>query len=373
MMVRDAALMICDLNYALVTHGYGTQDGHPWNVLFDFTEPRFVDFGSIVPIQDFTGRWVDEWCNLFRRCWLTPLSFMSIGYPTLARCVNKALDVDEPIDSLLASRWLSWFPWWYRGCRRLARKDPTAYFRAMRNRIQTISPPMRRTEWSKYFRYTGYPVHDDVEHYNRKARTIFSLLQRLKPRTVLDIGANKGWYSILAARLGAEVVSFDTDEECVNSLYLYCRSAKHKVLPLVIDFTIPTPRHGRKVEFPSAQERLACEVSLALALVHHLVFSAHMGFERIAQLLAGFTTGHAIVEFVPARDKFVAEWMRPGFEWYTMDNFIKAMGRTFTLEAVFDSDPPRQVLLFRKRSMADIRPARGLSNTAPSDSRATAS
>jgi hypothetical protein len=35
-------------------------------------------------------------------------------------------------------------------------------------------------------------------------------------------------------------------------------------------------------------------------------------------------------------------------DWYDADNFVAAMGNYFRLEAVFDSDPPRKILLFEK-------------------------
>jgi len=348
LMLRDAALMVCDLNIELVSHGYGTQDGHPWNVLFNFTEPCFVDFGSIVPLEEFAERWSEEWVGLFRRCWVLPLTLIAMRHPRLARSVSKAIDVDEPIDRLFQARWFRWFPWWYHKLCSLAQSNPKMFFIYLKRHLESLPLPMRHTEWSDYYQYTGHPHHDDFEHYNIKARTVLSLLSQLKPKTVIDIGCNKGWYSILAARLGAKVVAFDTDEECVNALYQQARSQQLKILPLLMDFTVPTPRHGRKVEFPSATERLRCEVSIMLALIHHLVFSAQVNFDRITQLLSAFTTRYSIVEFVPPEDKFVAEWMRPGFEWYTMDGFIEAMGKHFKLVGVFDSDPPRKILLFQR-------------------------
>lgn len=348
LMLRDAALMVCDLNIELIKHGYGTQDGHPWNVLFDFYRPVFVDFGSIIPLEEFVERWVDEWFFLFRRCWILPLSMITMGHPRLARSISKAIDVDEPMDRLLNHPRVRWFPWWYNRLQRSARRQPLSYFEELRSRLQNLPLPMQRTEWSEYYKYTGHPDHDDFEHYNLKARTVHSLLDQLKPKTLLDIGCNKGWYSILAERTVAKVVAFDTDEECVNILYLQAKSHSLKILPLLMDFTVPTPRHGRKVEFPSATERLCCEVSLMLALIHHLVFTVGLTFERVAQLLSAFTTKYSIVEFVPPEDKFVAEWMRPEFEWYTMDNFIRAMEEHFQFVGVFDSDPPRRILLFQK-------------------------
>lgn len=46
-MLKDAALLTCDIQLRLLKSGYTLKDAHPYNVLFDFSVPRFVDVGSI--------------------------------------------------------------------------------------------------------------------------------------------------------------------------------------------------------------------------------------------------------------------------------------------------------------------------------------
>ena len=50
-MLRDAALLTLDLNIALLDYDCMLQDAYPWNVLFDSSQPVFVDFTSIVPFR----------------------------------------------------------------------------------------------------------------------------------------------------------------------------------------------------------------------------------------------------------------------------------------------------------------------------------
>ncbi len=54
-MLKDAALNILTLQRKLLDEGLCLQDAHPWNVLFDGPDPRFVDFGSIVPALPHEG------------------------------------------------------------------------------------------------------------------------------------------------------------------------------------------------------------------------------------------------------------------------------------------------------------------------------
>ena len=51
-MFKDAALALLDLNLSLLPRKLCTQDAHLWNVLFNRTQPVFVDFTSIIPAPD---------------------------------------------------------------------------------------------------------------------------------------------------------------------------------------------------------------------------------------------------------------------------------------------------------------------------------
>ena len=48
-MLRRAADLVLTIQELLSHEGLMLQDGHPWNVLFDGVQPRFVDLTSIVP------------------------------------------------------------------------------------------------------------------------------------------------------------------------------------------------------------------------------------------------------------------------------------------------------------------------------------
>jgi SAM-dependent methyltransferase len=346
LMLRDAALMVCDLNIELIRQSCGILDCHPWNVLFDFGRPVFVDFPAVIPLDE---SWLDEMAGRFRNYYILPLTFIAMGHPWFARSIRRAPDVLEPVDDFLKRRELRWFPWWYFRLRRLARKQPLIFFERLRKSLQELRLPTPRRKQLGCRELITQVNHEDFEQYGVKANTVLTLLERLKPKTVLDIGCGDGWYSLLAERMGAKVVSLDWDEGCLNQLYQLTKSQQLRILPLLMDFMVPTPSHGRKCEFPSATERLHCETSLMLRLVHHLVFDWDLSFERIAQLLCQYSDRHAIVEFIPLEDSFVATRINARYIWYGIDNFVKAMERHFKLDSVLDSEAPRKILLFSKR------------------------
>jgi hypothetical protein len=342
LMLRDAALMLCDLNLELMRHGCGILDCHPWNVLFDFTRPVFVDFSAVVSLQE---SWLDEMAGRFRNYWVLPLALISKGHPWFARSFRRTPDVGEPVDDLFKRRALAWFPLWYFRLRRTARSHPLRFFERLRDALAHLSLPRRKTGDGE----TVCDGRDDTARHDVETKTLLALLERLKPQTVLDICCHEGRRALLAARAGAKVVAFDDNEEHVNTLYLRAKSEGLSILPLFLDFTVPTPAHGRKCEFPSSTERLRCDLSLLMGVLDRLVFRLDLSFARIAQLLAAYTGKHAVVEFVPQAESSAARRGAQQHDWYDTDHLIAAMEKYFRLEGVFDSDPPRKILLFEKR------------------------
>ena len=71
-----------------------------------------------------------------------------------------------------------------------------------------------------------------------------------------------------------------------------------RILPLVMDFTKPTPSIGFGGHYSmAASERFSCEMVLAYDLVHRLMFERYLNCGQIAEGLAAFTTRWAVVEF----------------------------------------------------------------------------
>ena len=55
--------------------------------------------------------------------------------------------------------------------------------------------------------------------FETKERIVRSVIEDVKPKTVLDVGCNTGNFSRIAAELGATVVAIDTDEKSVGRVW----------------------------------------------------------------------------------------------------------------------------------------------------------
>jgi hypothetical protein len=376
-MLQDAALSFLGLSLELAKVGLTTQDANPWNMLFDGCKPIYVDFCSIVP-ADSSGRWLpyDEFCRFF----LYPLQLMSVGYVRMTRwTLHDFYDgvppaefaavfhgarlglrpgqeltarlrhtlgrfVPRPLRVPLKQSWQL--------LREKTRPRPPSlieFLERLKSEVQSIYLPTKPTNWSGY--YDGFfPPLVPSESWTAKHNSVFNTLKRLRPTSILDIGSNRGWYSQVAATHGSKVVSFDVDERCVTLLYQDAKANNLSILPLVMDLRNPSPGLGLCYKwFAPATERLKCDMVLALALIHHLVFKEHLRFDQISEALNAFSKRWLLVEFIPRDDQYVKEWWSEEYVWYNLDSFCSSLGKFFHRIEVMPSHPsPRQLLLCEK-------------------------
>lgn len=349
-MLKDAALLTCDVNLALASIGLSTQDAHCWNVLFDGPMPKFVDVGSIVPGRGDSASWT-RWYAEFQDFFLYPLYLMAVGQGAMAR--HLLADVDDPVSKQKIVKLLPTTKRVQHGMDGFLGKptrfrSQTAFLQHLRRSVEAVELPESTTARSGYHD-EEFPSFEPSQDWNLKHQAVFEILQRLHPSSVVDVGSNRGWYAQLAASMGIPVVAFDVDEMCVKSLYADVAKDKMQVLPLVMDVCRPSPpcataQHGDL--YSAAEERLKGDLVLGLAIVHHLVFKQGLGFDEIVARLAAFSERWLLVEFVPPTDPYVSEWYSERFDWYSTEGFVAALRRRCAHVELFDSSPaPRQLLL----------------------------
>ena len=352
-MLKDAALLVCDLSAALCNKGLTFKDAHPWNILFDRGKPVFVDWGSIDAKTDRT-----HWpFSQFRDRFIFPLYLLSSGKSSFTR--DLMLDVLHCPSSRDVLKLLfgtlplpDWYKCWSqnRSFDRDSVRVDASYFQRLRNFVNSIPLSPEPTEWSNYEGPDGTIPRNVSDDWPSKISGVHSLLQRLKPTTVMDIGCNRGWFSEMAAEEGARVIAVDIDESNVSRLYQKVKQSGASILPVFMDFCTPTPSHGVTGGYPDAGERFQSELVLALAITHHLIFKRALTFHAVAKQLALFSKKWLLVEFVPPEDKYVSEWMNEQFRWYNLDGFKDALGQFFSRIEVMESTPSPRLLLFCEKS-----------------------
>lgn len=370
-MLRDAALLTLDICLRLNQSGMGLKDATPWNVLYDGTRPVFVDFTSIY-LHEEGLFWVayDQFCRLF----LFPLVVASLTSSKVSRSLlmtsASGITADELLPLLPSGA--VWKKGWLlkrfyiprlmvkllessgqsqqlvQRSReiRITQQAREKFFKELRQDVSSMEFSTRRSYWSQYYQDMNSFLNPNK--FNQKQKAIADLLERVKPATVVDIGCNQGGYSILAALSGAKVTAFDTDEDCITSLYLLAKQRNLSILPLVMDGVQSSPQCGwRGIQYPPAIERFRSEMAFALALVHHLAISQSQSFERIVQVLSDYSTKWLVTEFVPlddARSQEIAMTNRRDLSWYTLDGFLQALSKQYKKVETLPSFPEGRVL-----------------------------
>ena len=95
-----------------------------------------------------------------------------------------------------------------------------------------------------------------------------------------------------------------------------------------------------------ARRRLRTDLVLALAIVHHLAFRWQMTFDEIVKQLKAFSQKYVIVEFVDKQDVYLSDFRTERFDWYTKDNFEKALRRNFEIVDCAPSIPAESRTLY---------------------------
>ena len=382
-MLKEAALLTVDLCLKLAKANLSLQDAYPWNIFFKFTQPLFIDIGSIIEApSNLLWTPYQQFCQFF----LYPLYLASSGKSKIIRSLLfdylngiKEEDINKLLPNIYKISHPRLFlrvilPYWieklFPDAPQKIRKmlEPVTlemiknnkivgmrdkFLRELMREIEGSRIPIKKSNWYKYYGDEfSYSIESDIS-WNQKQKIVRQVLERIKPKTVLDVACNRGWFALLAAARGSSVVAFDIDEDCVAQLYLDAKERGLMVLPLVMDILNPTPSFGWNAsQFPSAIERLRCEMVFAFAIVHHLVFKQLQNFDRIASTLNSFSSKWVLVEFPCPDDEKVKSMWTDRCNWYKLDNFISALEKQFTIENIYESYPPtRKLLLCQKKAI----------------------
>lgn len=351
--VKQAALMILKFLIFLKKRNLTLIDAHSQNIIFQHSnEPLWCDIGSITTYDH------SVFCTTFDQ-------FMRyIIYPILLRNHSQHLDsvarlgleYGVPHEQFHAIIKYSDFFNIIRNSTQnidIILNETYAY-------IENMHLPYEDTSWGGYYDKTSNEIEPDKRptpgEDNREA-VISSILKAVQPRYIVDLGANAGRYSRLAAKLGArEVLSIEPDVVAMAKNHLALQGTKLPIKLLQEGISLlPFEQPG--------------DTAMALALTHHLFYTEKMPFRLIASSLAAYTTQHLITEFMPhgmsGKDKPAT--LPSG---YSLEIFAAQLERHFAkvevIEYPFPADSsPRILLLCDQKRAAPLDDGLGNLNRPP--------
>jgi len=365
-MYKDAVLFHLQLFECLDKYGLTLKDALPGNIVFNNCNPVFVDFTSLVP-RDKLGD--EEWLFdgiFYREPRFAVIDRMLIPFmliPLMA-FVNKDYALVRNMLSEKACNCPGGTPVWsdlytdHTGgnysqlstIRNLLKKKETMDFASVIHKIFALVDnldvdPTKSGYLDYYDNKNENFDFDDSSGWSDKQLNVQKILNKYLPEKVLDIGSNTGWFSILAANHGAEVISTDIDESSIDFLYLVAQKEKLSILPLLMSFDNLTREiYGMDCQdkvyknrdfkgiplFLPATTRLKADLVLCLGLLHHLILGLGREIGNVLEVLARLTGRHLLLEFISLEDKLVQD--HPAF-FKNIDNHSKS---TYNLHIIID-------------------------------------
>jgi SAM-dependent methyltransferase len=333
---RAAAELTLRIAGKAIDAGWTLKDATPLNIVFDGPRPILVDALSFERRDPHSSVWLAY--GQFVRTFLLPLiAAKYLSWPLQATMFAR--DGYEPRQIYEAlPRWRRLSPDLLdvvtlatvferpgpgQAPARAAKKktssttNPDLATHLLQKRILRLGKQIRNatsqsshSQWSQYEKSAGHYQAADVEE---KQQFVRSILARCRPERVLDIGANTGTYSLMAAVAGAEVVSLDSDSAALEVLWRTAAKQRKPITAMVADIARPTPATGwRNREHFSLLDRLTggFDLVLMLAVIHHLILRHQLPLTHIAGLCAALTQRSLLLEWVPPSDPMFQEWLR---------------------------------------------------------------
>ncbi len=348
-MLRAAALLQLEIVERSLQRGWILKDSSAYNVQFRGATPVFIDVLSFAPLQQG-----EPWAgyNQFCRMMLYPLMLEAYKHVPFQSWLRSELEGIDPVV----------FGHMFRGMERfrpgvlshviaqgyLQRKFSAADYsvrqqiktagmtpemiarnvRKLRKLVLDLHLPKTSTTWAGYSR-----SHYAEEALALKEEFVTHAIAGRNLTLVWDLGCNDGRFSRIASAAADTVVAIDSDAGSVNRLYCDLRKeGRTNILPLLVNVANPSPSQGwASRERASLVERGKPDLTLALALVHHLVITANVPLGALLEWFSEITE-ELVIEFISKEDVMVqrlllnkddtyADYNRESFERYLQQHF----------------------------------------------------
>jgi SAM-dependent methyltransferase len=328
-----AAELTLDLCEQALADGWILKDATPLNILFTGTRPIFVDILSFERRDPHSSIWLAY--GQYVRTFLLPLLMNRMLSWPLALSLFKR-DGYEPADCYAALGWghrLSRDALWpitlptlfdrRRSAEAAPKKRPLRIadpevtasvlkrtLKDLRRRTRRAVPKNAASDWSQY---PDTLTHYTPEQSRQKLEWVRHTLETTQPAHVLDIGANTGEFSALAAEMGAEVVALERDMAAADRLFRMARQRNLPIQAIHADIARPTPAVGwENAESVALLPRLEAQFDLVLmlAVIHHLLLMEQIPLPAILDLCHRLTRKHLVIEWVPVEDPMFQSLMR---------------------------------------------------------------
>jgi hypothetical protein len=301
-MLKDACLLLLEIDEISNKHGYNLKDGHMFNIVFFNGKPKFVDIGSIVPKGNGNYSYLDEFKN---RAFLPLLLWSESQYGLAFNIIRENsfhLNTNELINLyrgivLVQDFGIKSFLNYLKARKNVFPLFYTSKIQDLKKAIVALELKNYKSTWVNYHQpfYQG----DKIQTTPRFEKLI-SIVNDLNISSMCDVASNEGVFSILVnerCKQVKKIISIDYDENAINNFYKKLAQASHlsKITAIVNNIVAPSINYFEIL--PELRYKSDCVV--ALALTHHLILGQNYHIDVIFNRLLSITNKYLIVEFMP--------------------------------------------------------------------------
>lgn len=362
--LRDAGILTLLIMRKAMEYGMILKDATPFNIQFQNGRPVLIDTLSFEMYEE-SKPWIAyrQFCECFlyplllekytgisSHHWLTmhpdgiPATTTAALLPFKSR-FNAGVSLHVFLPASIARK------------KNTGTSKPAGFSRQkMLNLLQHLESILRKTgekgsgtTWSNYY-------HETIlgQEYLKAKEAIFrKMIAGTEATTVLDLGANNGYFSRILAEGNRQVIASDFDHMCIHHLHAQTKKEKiRNILPLVLDISNPSAASGfNNTERPAFHQRIRTELVTALALVHHLAISKNIPLPQLAEYFYGIAP-QLIIEFPEKEDEKVQLLLSNRediFPHYNEAGFEAAFGEYFLITQKTRIPGTRRTLYFMNR------------------------
>lgn len=347
LMIFDYVNFMIDLMHKLSDAGLGLSDGHVLNATIHNGQFVFLDFGAIktgytrkVTLMEIINTHILPLVLLGRR--QIEKAYMHLKNPGIEFTVA---DIQGYIDNYELQKMKELYDI---AIISNSKQDIGVFCTKAKEIISYFKNDFSQTKWLGY-QDDEWKLSAERSKWSTKMENAIALIESVKPKTIIDMAGNMGWYgSYLHDKLDYSII-LDFDYGCVDNIWNRCKEEKiNNVLPIYMSICSPTLDYYRDEPIgksgiiswrSSAVDRMKADLVIALAIVHHLAFRQQLTFEEIIGQFELFSNRYLLIEFIQQEDQYITNFIKEGFEWYTEDNFVAELKKKFTILDTAKSTP----------------------------------
>lgn len=349
---KHAAQLTLRLQMFLLEHGFSLKDASAFNITFHNGKAVFIDTLSIERYKENEPwRALQQFEMHFFSILLLSQKYGAHYLKTLASEINGK-DLKETA-SLLG--WKSKLhPVIYPNIHLMAKDDSKISATLSNDRVPNVSKASQlkilkvleshisemslseSTEWTAYYDQTNY----DFASFGLKKEWIHSWSKEINAYKAIDLGGNDGTFARELPDCIHTIIVSDIDQAAIDHCYKTELKAgqKSKIIPMVCDLMQPSPSIGfanqERQSFIDRTQKFHPDLSLALALIHHITLTGNVPFDMSAAFFASLSP-YLIIEFPDREDSWVQYILdskrdaRHLFDDYGVSAFAKAYSQFY--------------------------------------------